>query len=132
MKHQQIRTKQQSVIFLCILPFLAAGGLLLAKAVYARWVMPLVPPCFFRTATGLRCPSCGMTHAVFALCRGDIAESLRQNAVLMFGVVLGILWYIERWLRALSHPKRLIPRNGKFWSCVLIVWLVYAVVRNFI
>ena len=132
MKHKLIRTKSQKIAALCLLPFLAAAGLLAAKAAYARFVLPWMPPCMIRTATGWRCPSCGMTHAVFALCRGDIIESVRQNAILMFGVTLGILRYMELWLSTLAHPKRLIPRKGNFWIGVLIFWLGYAILRNLI
>jgi hypothetical protein len=40
-----------------------------------------LPPCAFRTATGLPCPSCGMTTSFALLVRGDVINSLRANAV---------------------------------------------------
>ncbi len=40
-----------------------------------------LPPCAFRTATGLPCPSCGMTTSFALLMRGDVINSLRANAV---------------------------------------------------
>lgn len=132
MKHKLILKKSQRITLLCLLPFAAAGALLLAAWLYARYVISFVPPCLFRTATGLLCPSCGMTHAVYALCRLDVAESLRQNAVLMFGVLLGVLCYAELWMRTLGNPKRLIPRRGSFWVGVLILWLAYTVLRNIV
>ena len=131
MKSTLLQKKSHKIILLCILPFAAAGGLLLAAALYRRCVMPYVPPCFFRTATGFLCPSCGMTHAVYALCRLDLAESLRQNATLLFGVVLGLLRYAELWTAALDKPTHFIPRHRVFWIAVLIGWLAYAVIRNF-
>ena len=132
MKRKLMLTKSQKILFLCILPFAAAGGLLLAAAVYRRFIMQYVPPCYIRTLTGFRCPSCGMTHAVYALCRLDIAESLRQNAVLLFGVLIGVLYYAELWTRALGKPQKLVPRRGVFWVAVLIGWFVYTVIRNMI
>lgn len=132
MKHKLILKKSHQTALLCILPFAAAGALLLAARLYARYVIRFVPPCIFRSATGLLCPSCGMTHAVYALCRLDVLESLRQNAVLMFGVLLGVLYYAELWTRALGTPKRLIPRRGSFWIGVLVIWLAYTVLRNLV
>jgi hypothetical protein len=39
-----------------------------------------LPPCTFRFATGLPCPSCGMTTSFALLIRGDVGNSLRANA----------------------------------------------------
>lgn len=36
-------------------------------------------PCPFRTLFGIRCPGCGMTHAVIALARGDVKKSMEHN-----------------------------------------------------
>jgi hypothetical protein len=47
-----------------------------------------LPPCTFRFATGLPCPSCGMTTSFALLVRGDLWNSLRANAA---GTALGLL-----------------------------------------
>ena len=130
MKHKLILKKSQKIALLCLLPFAAAGLLLLLKQAYAAWVMPWMPPCLIRTATGLRCPSCGMTHSVFALCRLDLAGSLRANALILFGVLLLVLLYAECWTRVLGRPKKQIPRKKGFWIGVLIAALAYAAARN--
>lgn len=130
MKCKLIRTKPQKIAALCALPFAAAAALLLLKTAYAKWVMPYMPPCLLRTANGKLCPSCGMTHSVFALCRLDFAESLRQNALVPFGVLIAVLYYAELWTRALGKPKTLVPRRGIFWIGVLIAAAVYTVLRN--
>ena len=130
MKHKLMLKKSQKCAALCVLPFAAAGLLFLLKTLYAAFVMPHMPPCLLRTATGYLCPSCGMTHSVFALCRLDLAESLRQNALIPFGVLLALLYYAELWTRVLGRPKKLIPRRGLFWVSVLIAVLIYTVLRN--
>lgn len=130
-KSTNLRKKWILGILLAAAPFLAAGGLLLAKNIYAEWVMPYVPMCPVRTLTGFLCPSCGLTHAVFALCRGDILEAAKQNAVLLLGVALGLVWYAELWIR-LFGGKKIIPRSGKFWLALLGIWMLYAVVRNLV
>ena len=130
MKHKLILKKSQKLVLLCILPFAAAGLLLLLKQVYAAYMMPYIPPCVLRTLTGLRCPSCGMTHSVFALTRLDIIESARQNLMIPLAVLGALIWYAELWTRALGKPKRLLPRKGIFWAGVLAFWLLYTVLRN--
>lgn len=130
MKSKLILKKHTKIILLLILPFAAAGMLLLAKNLYARFVVPWMPPCILRTLTGWKCPSCGMTHAVYALCRLDFAEVLRQNAMLLLGTILALLRYTEMWCSALRKPKKLIPRNKWFWIAVLLLWFGYTILRN--
>lgn len=132
MKRKLILKKRQQIVLLCILPFLAAAALLLVSRFYAAYIMQYVPPCILRTLTGLRCPGCGMTHAVFALARGDIPESLRENAFLLFGIIILLLRYIELWLGAVGRSRNLFPRSGLFWHGVTVFWIGYYIVRNFI
>jgi hypothetical protein len=40
-----------------------------------------IPLCGFRWITGLPCPLCGLTHALFALAQGHLAEALRLHAL---------------------------------------------------
>ena len=48
-----------------------------------------LPPCTFKTLTGLPCPSCGMTTSFAFLVRGDVWHSMQANWV---GTLLAILW----------------------------------------
>jgi hypothetical protein len=40
-----------------------------------------LPPCTFKTMTGVPCPSCGMTTSFALLIRGDVWNSMRANCV---------------------------------------------------
>lgn len=55
---------------------------------------PVLPLCAFRWLTGRPCPLCGLTHAVFALAKGHLAEALRWNALSPLAVIMlaGLLW----------------------------------------
>lgn len=127
-KTKQILKKTLTVT----MPLWGFALLMLVKQLYAAWVMPHMPPCILRTFTGLLCPSCGMTHAVFALCRGDIAAAWQYNAVIPLGVVLFLIWYIELLIRSFGGTKKIIPRSRGFWFTVLGMALCYAILRNII
>ncbi len=130
MKRKLMLKKKQQIVLLLLLPFAAAGCLLLAKNLYTWLVLPWMPPCTLRTLTGWKCPSCGMTHAVYALCRLDFAEALRQNALLVFGILLLVLRYLETWCSVLEKPRRLIPRRAAFWIVMGVFWVGYWILRN--
>jgi hypothetical protein len=61
-----------------------------------------LPPCTFKTLTGLPCPSCGMTTSFALLVRGDLWHSLQANWV---GTILALIW------------MAIIP-----WSVVSAIW----------
>ncbi len=55
----------------------------------SRW-----PRCLFHALTGLYCPGCGGTRALYWLLHGEFFRSLRYNLLLlpMGGYLLGLLW----------------------------------------
>src|SRR5471030_1085826 len=40
--------------------------------------------CLFHQLTGLNCPGCGMTRALYALLHGDFLLALKDNALFIF------------------------------------------------
>lgn len=132
MKITQIRRKPLRAAVLLIIPFAVYCLLRLAVFVYARTLMPYMPPCILRSFTGRLCPSCGMTHSVFALSRLDIIEACRENLMIPLAALFAVLWYFEQWLAAFGNQRKLLPRSGIFWVGVLIFWGVYAIARNFV
>lgn len=53
-----------------------------------------LPPCQFRTLTGLYCPGCGITRSLECLIHGRLSNSLRYNPITIpFLVVMLILIY---------------------------------------
>lgn len=88
------------------------------------------PECQFHRLTGLNCPGCGMTRAAYALLHGEFAVALRDNALL----VGGLIWLPARagWF---ALNKRRGKRNGEFFPAkhfwwLLVLMLVFTVLRN--
>lgn len=125
------RYKTYQKVLVILLPFVSVGALWLLADFALKHVM--LPECQFYKWTGLYCPGCGDTRAVIALMNGDLLLSLRQNALIIALLLLGIAMYAELLLKVVFEKKFKSPVfNLKFLVIFLILFSVYAVVRNFI
>ncbi len=88
------------------------------------------PICQFHRLTGLNCPGCGMTRALFALLHGEFLQALRDNALGVFTLAALAL----RGGRFVCNRSAGRP-NGEFFPAaflwpLLFVACVFAVLRN--
>lgn len=60
-------------------PWVVAGAGAAGAAIALALGHPIGIPCPFRLLTGLPCPACGLTHAMLALGRGDLAGSWQAH-----------------------------------------------------
>lgn len=91
------------------------------------------PQCFFNKYLGIYCPGCGITRAVKALLRGDIVFSLRNNFMVLGGIVLGALYYLEYALKVFGKKVRFKFLHKPVLIYGFLIFLgVFAVLRNFI
>ena len=88
----------------------------------------LTPVCPFRGITGLDCPGCGGTRALYALTQGDVALALNHNLLAVVGLPLLALawlgWLLYR-LDLRPTPVTVRPVTGYAIAVVVIgFWLV--------
>lgn len=110
-----------------------------AAAAGAAWVtvaalgpevaVPL--PCPLLELTGVACPFCGGTRAVYALAHGDLAAAAGHNAVVVLAVpVFAVLW--SRWWvrRAQGVRGPMVAMSAGALLALGAALVVFAVVRN--
>lgn len=114
---------------------LSAAAVLLLRPLWLA-VAAYLPPCAFRVATGIPCPTCGTTHAAVALLEGQPLDALAANPLaalagvaFLAGGLAAPLWLslhgvvpvvptpLPRWLRAAAF---LIL--GASWLWVIARW----------
>ena len=127
---QRFMPKKLRIFVLLLLPFAGFALLCGAAWLYARYLLPWMPNCLLRSLTGLLCPSCGLTHALFALCQGDLLGAIRYNALIVLGVAAALGYYAELWLQTIGKPNLFLSRKLWAWLLILGLYLVYWILRN--
>ena len=88
------------------------------------------PVCQFHRLTGLNCPGCGMTRALYALLHGNFSAALQDNA--LFVLTLGTLALRGGWFLWNNFYRRstgeIFP--AKFLWPLLAVALTFTILRN--
>lgn len=112
----------------CAVIFLTVSFALIAATVFffdpARHTF--YPVCQFHRLTGLNCPGCGMTRALYALLHGDLLTALHDNALFVLGIFAVAtrgLWF------AVKKPATEFFRVKFLWPSLLAA-LVFTGLRN--
>jgi len=89
------------------------------------------PQCPLKYFTGIDCPGCGMTRAMYSLMHGDLISAMSHN--LLFVLALPFLaWALVRWAGAkigYEVPPLVKPRPWMGWAFAALV-VVFGVARN--
>lgn len=92
--------------------------------------LPWLPPCLFHRLTGLHCPSCGMTRAMWAGLNGNFAQAFRFNPLLVILLplaALALLVEILGWVRGRPVPFRLhlgLKSGGIVVAIIGLFWIL--------
>ena len=80
------------------------------------------PTCVFHDLTGLYCPGCGSTRALYQLLHGNILTALHDNVMAVFAIPFFIYAGLRKKSLSLIHPYWIW---GLFYTMV-----VFTILRN--
>lgn len=106
----------------------AASALVLGRAnPYAAH--SLLPSCPFHALTGLYCPGCGSTRALYSLLHGDAVQALAMNPLLVAALPFVLLMALHSagWRPRALDPLVRVIGNPTLW---LVVLVGFGVLRN--
>ncbi|MFD1324644.1 DUF2752 domain-containing protein [Micromonospora sonneratiae] len=90
-----------------------------------------IPTCLLKMTTGLDCPGCGGTRAMWFLLHGDVGAAARHHIlfvfVLPFLLYLYVAWAVQHMFRWRLPQLRISTTTI---GVVLAAWFVFTVLRN--
>ena len=87
------------------------------------------PKCLFHEMTGLYCPGCGSTRALYSLMHGEFREALRDNALVVLALPLLGAMLLARAFR--RRPPIAARRFKLGWLILLLTGIIaFGVARN--
>jgi hypothetical protein len=114
---------------------LAYTGLALFGLLFLRLFNPVTsgfyPPCLLQKATGLYCPGCGVTRALYHLVHGHPADALAMNALFVLATpILAYVFvsYVLLGLRGRGLPQ--IFAHPKFVKLLFWTAILFGILRN--
>ncbi len=121
--------------FCIVIVTFAVFGYVLSHANPSGEWQAFFPKCIFYMTTGLHCPGCGCTRAIYHLLNGQVLLALQHNAMLIIalpGVILEAMrasfWFLE-----IPLPRIMIRRfRLQAWQAVAIGVAIVAfwILRN--
>ena len=88
------------------------------------------PVCLFHELTGLNCPGCGATRALYALLHGNLRLALKDNALFIFLLAALVIWSARFVFRKRQNPNAsLNVPPGVLWMFFAVA-IVFTILRN--
>jgi hypothetical protein len=120
-------------LYLFILCFALAGySWIILNQYFLNAGKPTVNVCIFRWMTGIPCPSCGTTHSLLSILRGDFQKAFSENS-LGFPAAL-MLFFFPLWILSdLLLKKESFYRFYKKTELILRKrWIAYPAILLFL
>lgn len=111
-----------------------AAGLLLGGTFlysFAPTEHSFYPRCIFHALTGLQCPGCGGTRALYHLLHLDFSQAMHYNALVTLLAPLGLAYFVFWYCSVLrsGHGPRLAFSPAAM-ACMYVAVILFGVVRN--
>lgn len=98
------------------------------KTILDRWMLP----CILHSMTGLYCPGCGGTRAVFLLLSGHPLKSFFYHPIVLYTAVLYGWYMISTTVDYITKEKYGLAmryHNGYLWAALVLV-VLNGIIKN--
>ncbi len=108
------------------------GGAVLEILALLKTYISMGFPCVFHALTGLYCPGCGGTRAVWFLLHGKIWTSIRYHPLVFYTAAMAAVEWGGYWLaKRTGRPRLYLRRYGLVVSVGVAIVLVNWVFKNY-
>ena len=108
----------------------ALGGCVAVAVLDPAARSELSPGCPFRALTGLDCPGCGGTRALYALTQGDLGLAVQHNVVTVVALPLLVLAWAVWFAYRLGWRDRPVVVSPSVAYGILTTFVAFFVLRN--
>jgi hypothetical protein len=114
---------RQARILHAVITLAALPGILIFSN-FNPSVSRFYPPCLFHSLTGLYCPGCGMTRALFQLIHGHFIAAIHYNIFIVITTPLLAYVYFSMVAYALTGRR---PRGSKAHPVLIAVFMALVI-----
>lgn len=122
------KAKRLLAVFLLLMAFI----IFLLTYKYLKIKYNISIPCIIHEITGLFCPGCGITRAIFALLELDIKKAIKYNILIIIIFPFIIIYIINCLYIFINNlkkdPSKIFPKI--LWYFLLIITIVFGIIRN--
>lgn len=116
-------------LVITLLPFIMIPVIVTGSYIYMQYLKIYIFPCP-AWIMGFFCPGCGGTRCISSLLQGDILSALKYNALVIIGLILLLLYWLENLISLFGKNIKIIPKNRSFLIAFSGIVIIYTILRN--